>query len=375
MRQLTNVNVTHVSYVDKAANKKKFFMTKSAEKLTPVFEKQVKVVTKAKDPQQLVYGVVYEPEIEDIHGDYMTAEDIEKAAHGFMSDYQNVDKQHDFTTNAGTVVESYVAPVDMEIGDETIIKGTWVLVTKATDEIWEDIQKGEFTGYSLAGTAEVEDVAKATTDNFNRRKTFRDINASVDAFQVAVWSILDNYTTNDNEKLLGIQSEIQELSDLISTIQPIVKSKEPTTKSEKQGFAQTIGSVVKSIFTPKNKEDEEVMTEEQLAKALGSALQPFADRLEQLEKATKPADPKKREEELEENNTKKKKDTKKSDDSLNVEAITKAVQAAVAPLNAKIEQLEKSRISNVTEPNYQTETVEKSSPVPSYIDEMFPMSE
>ena len=79
----------------------------------------------------------------------------------------------------------------MTINDTTITKGTWVLVTKATDEMWEDIQKGEFTGYSLAGTAEVEEIKKQTKNNFNRRKTFRDVNAAIEAFQSAAWSILD----------------------------------------------------------------------------------------------------------------------------------------------------------------------------------------
>ncbi|MFM2488851.1 XkdF-like putative serine protease domain-containing protein [Enterococcus avium] len=238
MRKLENVKVTHVSYVDKAANKKSFFLTKAEGE--PTFETAVKLVTKADDPQKLVYGVVYEPETEDAHGDYMDAETIEKAAHSFMEDYQQIDKQHDFTTSAGKVVESYVAPVEMTINDTTITKGTWVLVTKATDEMWEDIQKGEFTGYSLAGTAEVEEVKKQTTNNFNQRKTFRDVNAAIEAFQSAAWSILDNYSANDAEKLSEIQDEVNELSVLLGTIQ--------TTKSvTKQGVVNGI----KSFFSTK----------------------------------------------------------------------------------------------------------------------------
>ena len=52
------------------------------------------------------------------------------------------------------VDESYVAPADFEVNGETIVKGSWVLVTKAGDEIWEQIKKGSITGYSMAGTAE-----------------------------------------------------------------------------------------------------------------------------------------------------------------------------------------------------------------------------
>lgn len=346
MRKLENVKVTHVSYVDKAANKKSFFLTKAEGK--PTFETAVKLVAKADDPQKLVYGVVYEPETEDAHGDYMDAETIEKAAHSFMEDYQQIDKQHDFTTSAGKVVESYVAPVDMTIEDTTISKGTWVLVTKATDEMWEDIQKGEFTGYSLAGTAEVEEVKKHTTNNFNRRKTFRDVNAAIEAFQSAAWSILDNYSSDDADKVAEIQKEISELSELIGTIQ--------TTKSVTM---QGVVDGIKSFFNPKKSKGEHEMTKEELQKALGEALTPVTQRLEKLEAATEGdgelSNEEKKKKEAEDAATKKK-NVKKSE--FTVEDITKAVQEAVAPLNEKIETLEKARFSNNQEQNY-TEQIEK----------------
>jgi hypothetical protein len=361
MRKLENVKVTHVSYVDKAANKKSFFLTKAEGE--PTFETAVKLVTKADDPQKLVYGVVYEPETEDAHGDYMDAETIEKAAHIFMEDYQQIDKQHDFTTSAGKVVESYVAPVDMTIEDTTISKGTWVLVTKATDEMWEDIQKGEFTGYSLAGTAEVEEVKKQTTNNFNRRKTFRDVNAAIEAFQSAAWSILDNYSANDAEKLSEIQDEVNELSVLLGTIQ--------TTKSvTKQGVVNGI----KSFFSTKKSKGEHEMTEEELKKALGEALTPISERLEKLENPKSGDDDELTDEEKkkkEEEAAAAKKKVKK--EAFTAEDITKAVQEAVAPLNEKVEALEKARFSNNQEQNYTTEVAK--SEVPSYVDAVFPVSE
>lgn len=85
----------------------------------------------------------------------MTPEEIEKAAHGFLKDAREIDKQHDFQGGVGEVVESYIAPSDFEMGDEVIKKGSWVLMTKASDEIWEQIQKGDITGYSMAGTADI----------------------------------------------------------------------------------------------------------------------------------------------------------------------------------------------------------------------------
>lgn len=351
MRELKNAKVTHVSYVDKAANKKKFFLTKSEDQPND-FEKEVRLVTKADDPQKLVYGVVYEPDKEDAHGDFMTAETIEKAAHGFMENYQLIDKQHDFETEAGKVVESYVAPVDLEIDSEKIAKGTWVLVTKATDDMWESIQKGEFTGYSLAGSAETETVEKATQDRFNRGKTYRDVNAALDAFRGAAWSILDNYDDSDADKIAGIQSEISELSALIGTIQ--------TTKSvTKQGF----GDMVKSFFNTKKQEEKE-MTGAELKKALDEALKPFNDRLEKLEKQdTGDADGKVTiDVEV---------DTEKAKESIS--DLAAVIEKAVAPLNEKIEKLEKARNSNVVEQTYTEEIVKAD--LPNYVTAAFPISE
>lgn len=110
--------------------------------------------------QQIAYGIVYEPLVKDAHDDYMTAEEIEKAAHIFLKDYRQIDKQHDFTSQVGDVIESYIAPADFELGGETVTKGTWVMAVKVADEVWSGIQKGEFTGFSLAGMGEVIEKAE-----------------------------------------------------------------------------------------------------------------------------------------------------------------------------------------------------------------------
>lgn len=175
-RELINATITHVSYVDKAANQKQFFFTKSADQSASTFQKEVKVfINKEEAAQQLVYGLVYEPGGKDAHGDFMTAEEIEKAAHGFMKDARNIDKQHDFNAGVGEVVEWYIAPADFRMGEQTITKGSCVMVTKASDEIWEEIQKGNITGYSMAGTAETiekNEQEPLTTSNDDQVKGF-----------------------------------------------------------------------------------------------------------------------------------------------------------------------------------------------------------
>jgi hypothetical protein len=151
--ELTDMKITHVSYVNKAANKKQFFLMKS-ENETPAFEKEVPIfINKADEEKKLVYGVVYEPDAVDTQGDFAKSEVIEKAAHEFLADARNIDLQHNFEAGYGTLQESYIAPVDFKIGEQQIKKGSWVIVTKATDEVWESIKKGEITGYSMGGKA------------------------------------------------------------------------------------------------------------------------------------------------------------------------------------------------------------------------------
>lgn len=352
-RELKNVKVTHVSFVDKAANKKKFFLTKS-DGAPPTFETTVRTITKADDPQKLVYGVVYEPDVKDAHDDFMTAEEIEKAAHGFMQNYQQIDKQHDFEAGAGTVVQSYIAPCDLELG-ETIQKGSWVLVTKATDEIWESIQKGEFTGYSLAGNAEVTEVKKATQGIFNKNKLIRDVSTAIDAFHSATWRIRDDYQLDDASKIQEIQSEITELSNLIDGF-TITKSQ------EEKGLINTI----KSFFNTQKQEDEEMKIED-ITKAVTAALEPVNTRLNALEKAGKTTktegDGDKTPEELAAEKKKKEE----------AEVVTKAVEDATKPLLDRIEKMENARRSNAVEQTYSTQEEVTKSEVPSYVDATFPI--
>ena len=161
-QELKDVTITHVSYVKRGANKKTFLLSKSEER-NPDVEFDVRVLKEDDSPKKLLYGVVYEPDSVDAHGDMMIGEEIEKTAHEFMIHYRNIDSEHNLIAGAGQVVESYIAPADMEIGKSTVKKGSWILVTKATDEIWQDYVNGDITGYSMFGIARTT-VAKTEDD-------------------------------------------------------------------------------------------------------------------------------------------------------------------------------------------------------------------
>jgi hypothetical protein len=84
----------------------------------------------------LVYGVVYSPNTEDTHGDWTTAEEIERAAHNFLptakSDWTNVNHDGNSLPDVD-VVESYIAPCDFTIGGEAVTKGSWVIVSRVNN--------------------------------------------------------------------------------------------------------------------------------------------------------------------------------------------------------------------------------------------------
>ena len=148
---ITDAKISFVSLVGKAANKKQFLITKSEDGAAnfATFGR----ILKADADSHFVTGIVYEPMVEDSQGNYMTEEEITKAAYWFAKNGNQVDLQHCFEKCDGAaVVESYVAKCDMEIDGEAIKKGTWLMTMEISDaSVWESIQKGEITGFSMGG--------------------------------------------------------------------------------------------------------------------------------------------------------------------------------------------------------------------------------
>lgn len=149
--EITDAKISFVSLVDKAANKRKFLLTK-AEGGQASFTTYGRIV-KTDSENHYVTGIVYEPMEEDSHGNYMTAEEITKAAYWYAKNGDKVDIQHSFEPlDNAAVVENWVAKADFKLGDEVIKEGTWLMTVEVTDEgVWESIEKGEITGFSMGG--------------------------------------------------------------------------------------------------------------------------------------------------------------------------------------------------------------------------------
>ena len=112
-------------------------------------------ILKTDDEQRIVYGIVLEPDVEDSQGDVVSKDDVELAAHRFL--YQQglaIGDQH------GTLappdvrpVESYIAPVDFELGGQVVKAGSWVLAVHVPDDsLWAQIKKDQKGAFSVGGS-------------------------------------------------------------------------------------------------------------------------------------------------------------------------------------------------------------------------------
>lgn len=112
-------------------------------------------IIKRDDEKQIVYGVVYEPDVVDAHGDYTDAEEIEKACHEFLEEYQNISFMHQELINKDArISECYIAPVDFEWAGRKVKKGTWMMAVHVLNgQMWSLVKEGKITGFSMEGTA------------------------------------------------------------------------------------------------------------------------------------------------------------------------------------------------------------------------------
>lgn len=321
--KMKDAKITHLSLVDKGANGVPFAIIKAAGK--NAIQKQVQIA-KVDDTQHIVIGVVYQPDVEDVHGDMMDAVEIEKAAHLFMENQHtyNIDKQHDLDADKGYVVESYIAPCDMEIGDQVIAKGSWVAGVKVTDDnAWEEIQKGDITGFSMFGVGKREEVEEevvskglmqtikkaintalspivkgVVADKYNKNRKKREFWAAQDALNDVLfrWDSWESGMETDPEVIREALQDFVEIAQDVLVQEDIVKAighpPEAIVKAGKKISAsnlQHIDDAIATLTDLKNKtapeeepEEEDDLKSEDIAKAVQAAVGPIVKQMEGL---------------------------------------------------------------------------------------------
>lgn len=174
---LSAVDVAAVSIVSKGANRKRFFLRKSAEGE----DLEADLLTLPSGSHSLlkaadwstVYCVVAEPgsledsgmggtEVPDMWAD---EDEIRKAAHRYAANGGLVNKMHETLDPYGVMVENAVALCDIEVEGETIRKGSWYIAIQPNEHGRDEIEKGNFTGVSIQGTGIRTLVEKGQDDN------------------------------------------------------------------------------------------------------------------------------------------------------------------------------------------------------------------
>ena len=107
------------------------------------------LVYKEEADQHLVYGEVYAPNRPDADGEFMTVEEIRKAAHEFVRSgkMDQLDLMHNGKAIKGcSIVESFIARKD----DPVFLPDSWVVGVKVGDmPLWNQIKKGEINATNV----------------------------------------------------------------------------------------------------------------------------------------------------------------------------------------------------------------------------------
>lgn len=319
--EIRDAKIAFVSLVDKAANKRTFLITK-ADNENANFTTIGKIV-KADKKMHYVTGVVYEPLVEDSQGNFMTEDEIEKAAYYYAKNGSGVDLQHNYKNlDNASVIESYIAKCDMDIDGEAVKKGSWVMTVEVDENTFEKVNKGEITGFSMGGVGKYSTVdveipnedssAKGlvtklaekfgiinkgkVTDNYNRH--IKEENLSI------AYRSLESYLENWGENGLNYESDETLIREALTEFNEIVvnllaenniskaleKAALPLEKAGKKISASRLKSLkevqskINDIINEADEEESEVTTE-QITEAVEKAMSPFKENLEKLAKS------------------------------------------------------------------------------------------
>jgi hypothetical protein len=286
------------------------------------------VVFKAfNDEKQIAYGYVLVPEEVDSQDDFVSAEDVEKAAHRFLEimskgeqEGQGVGYEHKVFTDIGHPVESVVdrdgsVAKSMGVSDEDIRPGGWWAGIRMEDEYWDLAKSGEITGFSIGGLGARESVEKENSGAQGTLDSAMDFIAKLCGGKkrkrrklrkaTSYTELTKSVTYDELVTIVAVRDAIIEKSwYLVDAIWSIIDDEEVVNKvaKVKESVGQFLDDIsalekVEKQVNKSNLGDVE-MTEEQIEKLTGSitkieeTLTKVDERLGKLEKTEAPPDDK-----------------------------------------------------------------------------------
>jgi hypothetical protein len=132
------------------------------EVITKEYEKNKEAISMSKlviksEDRRLVYGEVYAPLHIDTDKEAMTAYEIEKMAHNFLSRglTNKIDIGHNLQESGSVIVESFIARKNDPDG---FIEGSWVIGVLVPEDVWPAVKNGELNGFSFYGKVEKKEM-------------------------------------------------------------------------------------------------------------------------------------------------------------------------------------------------------------------------
>lgn len=261
--EISDAKIQFVSLVDKAANKRQFLITKADTENGEAHFTTTGKILKADSDTHYVTGIVYEPLVEDAHGNYMTEDEIRKAAYWFAKNGDKVDLQHSFEQAKGiSVVESYVTPGDTEIGGQPIAKGTWVMTAEVeNNDVWDKIQKGEITGFSMGGVGKYAETETSVSEAMEKRGLFKRL------AEMFGFGLVEKEKTPEKEVNGMTNAELEALVEK-SVQKALAKAKE-----EAEAEREPVDEPAPAPKPQPEEEPEEKLTEEKVKDMIKEAIQ------------------------------------------------------------------------------------------------------
>ncbi len=335
--EITDAKIQFVSLVDKAANKRRFLMRK-AEEGRAAFTTYGRII-KADRKNHYVTGIVYEPMEEDSHGNYMTAEEITKAAYWFAKNGDKVDLQHSFEPlENAVIVENWVSKADFKIEGEDVKKGTWLMTVEVSDpKVWEDIEKGEITGFSMGGLGSYSEEDTEVDKVKKSDETEEDKTGLLSKLAKALGILQDKPVEKAGKSISGKNKET--LQGIYDNLGAFLASFEDKEKDE--------------VIIEENKEDCITMTKSEMesiiTKSVSAVLKKAFEEDSEKEKTDKETDGKLKSDNVE----------KEGEVTVNLEELKKMIDEAVAaamkskeeqPTEEQIQKMVVSAVSKAVEP-------------------------
>ncbi len=211
--------------------------------------------------RQIVYGPVLIPDMPDSDGDVVSKDKIERVAHRFLEEYRLMEHMHTLKSVARPV-ESYIAPVDIELGGNRIPQGSWVMGAKVNDpDAWDDVKKGKLTGFSVVAvptgaTKGLTAEKKLTLSDIERSGQDWEVIAvglvDAPAIELAKWTAVKSAEASpwDKVKALFNTRDVQDLLDSAEEESRKAESHERSDDMDEKEIAALVKGAVTEAISP-----------------------------------------------------------------------------------------------------------------------------